>query len=79
VTEVILHFPTRSVHAAAVAQAVRLAALRLGFHPHNADFVAIIASRDFLEGRCSAARAVSDMADALNKAARHMRAKGGTA
>ncbi|TIE21024.1 hypothetical protein DI041_03875 [Stenotrophomonas maltophilia] len=76
---VILYFPTRRVRAAAVAQAVRLAALRLGFHPHNADFVAIIARRDFLQGRCSAARAISDMVEALNEAARHMRTKGGAA
>lgn len=76
---VTLHFPTRRVRAAAVAQAVRLAALRLGFHPHNADFAAIIARRDFLEGRCSAGRAVSEMVDALSTAMRMMRAQGGAA
>ncbi|MCF3547825.1 hypothetical protein GUV61_22000 [Stenotrophomonas maltophilia] len=76
---VILYFPTRRVRAAAVAEAVRLAALRLGFHPHNADFAAIIARRDFLEGRSSAARAISDMVDALSTAMRLMRAKGGAA
>lgn len=76
---VILQFPTRRVRAAAVAQAVRLAALRLGFHQHNADFAAIIARRDFLEGRCSAARAISDMVDALSTAMRMMRAQGGAA
>ncbi|WP_432592149.1 hypothetical protein [Stenotrophomonas maltophilia] len=74
---VILYFPTRRVRAAAVAEAVRLAALRLGFHPHNADFAAIIARRDFLEGRCSAARAISEMVDQLRTAMRLMRAKGG--
>ncbi len=76
---VILQLPTRRVRAAAVAQAVRLAALRLGFHPYNADFAAIIARRDFLEGRCSAARAISDMVDALSTAMRLMRAQGGAA
>lgn len=76
---VILHFPTRRVRAAAVAEAVRLAALRLGFHQHNADFAAIIARRDFLEGRCSAARAISDMVDALSTAMRMMCAQGGAA
>lgn len=76
---VILYFPTRRVRAAAVAEAVRLAALRLGFHPHNADFAAIIARRDFLEGRCSAARAISDMVDGLSTAMRLMRTQGGAA
>ncbi|SMR69320.1 MULTISPECIES: hypothetical protein [Stenotrophomonas] len=76
---VILYFPTRRVRAAAVAEAVRLAALRLGFHQHNADFAAIIARRDFLEGRCSAARAIGDMVGALSTAMRMMRAQGGAA
>lgn len=76
---VILYFPTRRVRAKAVADAVRHAALRLGYHPHNADVAAAIARKDFLSGRYSAARAVSEMVDQLGAAMRQMRAKGGAA
>ncbi|GAB2314450.1 hypothetical protein [Stenotrophomonas geniculata] len=76
---VILHFPTRRVRAIAVADAVRLAARRLGYHQHNADFAADLARRDFLSGRCSAARAVSEMVDQLRTAMRLMRVQGGAA
>ncbi|UXL30863.1 hypothetical protein [Stenotrophomonas maltophilia] len=74
---VILHFPTQRVRAKAVADAVRHAALRLEYHPHNADCAAAIARKDFLSGRYSAARAVSEMVDQLGAAMRQMRAKGG--
>ncbi|WP_414539939.1 hypothetical protein [Stenotrophomonas forensis] len=76
---VILQFPTRRVRAKAVADAVRHAALRLGYHPHNADTAAAIARTDFLSGRYSAARAVSEMVDQLGAAMRLMRAQGGVA
>ncbi|HEL4805616.1 hypothetical protein [Stenotrophomonas maltophilia] len=76
---VILQFPTRRVRAKAVADAVRHAALRLGYHQHSADFAADLARRDFLSGRCSAARAVSEMVDQLGAAMRQMRVKGGAA
>ncbi len=76
---VILQFPTRRVRAKAVADAVRHAALRLGYHPHNADTAALIARADFLSGRYSAARAVSEMVDQLGAAMRQMRAQGGFA
>ncbi|OCK46177.1 hypothetical protein BA766_15675 [Stenotrophomonas maltophilia] len=76
---VILQFPTRRVRAKAVADAVRHAAMRLGYHPHNADCAAAIARKDFLSGRYSAARAVSEMVDQLGAAMRQMRAKGGAA
>lgn len=76
---VILYFPTRRVRAKAVADAVRHAALRLGYHPHNADYAAAIARKDYLSGRYSAARAVSEMVDQLGAAMRQIRAKGGAA
>ncbi|WP_329770501.1 hypothetical protein [Stenotrophomonas maltophilia] len=76
---VILYFPTRRVRAKAVADAVRHAALRLGYHPHNADAAAAIARKDFLSGRYSAARAVGEMVDQLGAAMRQMRAQGGAA
>ncbi|WP_432593460.1 hypothetical protein [Stenotrophomonas maltophilia] len=76
---VILHFPIASLRANAVAQAVRRAARRLGYHQHNADFAADLARRDFLSGRCSAARAVSEMVDQLRTAMRLMRVQGGVA
>ncbi|WP_401742047.1 hypothetical protein [Stenotrophomonas geniculata] len=76
---VILQFPTRRVRAKAVADAVRLAARRLGYHQHNADFAANLARQDFLSGRYSGARAVSEMVDQLGAAMRQMRAKGGAA
>ncbi len=76
---VIQQFPTRRVRAKAVADAVRHAALRLGYHPHNADAAAAIARKDFISGRYSAARAVSEMVDQLGAAMRLMRAQGGVA
>lgn len=76
---VILYFPTRRVRAAAVAEAVRRAARRLGYHQHNADYAADLARRDFLSGRCSAARAIFEMVDQLRTAMRLMRAQGGAA
>ncbi|PZT05478.1 hypothetical protein [Stenotrophomonas maltophilia] len=76
---VILQFPTRRVRAKAVAEAVRLAALRLGYHQHNADFAANLARQDFLSGRYSAARVVSEMVDQLRTAMRLTRAQGGAA
>lgn len=76
---VILHFPIASLRATSVADAVRLAARRLGYHQHNADFAANLARQDFLSGRCSAARAVSEMVDHLRTAMRLMRAQGGAA
>lgn len=75
----ILYFPTRRVRAKAVADAVRHAALRLGYHTHNADAAAAIARKDFLSGRYSAARAVREMVDQLGAAMRQMRVKGGAA
>lgn len=44
---VILHFPIESLRANAVAQAVRRAARRLGYHQHNADYAADLARQDF--------------------------------
>ncbi|MEN5419026.1 hypothetical protein ABE543_06980 [Stenotrophomonas sp. TWI169] len=76
---IILQFPTQRARAKAVADAVRLAALRLGYHQHNADSAAAIARRDFVSGRYSAARAVSEMVDQLAAAMRQMRVKGGAA
>lgn len=76
---VILQFPTRRVRAKAVADAVRLAARRLGYHQHNADFAANLARQDFLSGRYSAARAVREMVDQLRTAMRLMHAQGGVA
>lgn len=76
---VILHFPTRRVRAKAVADAVRLAARRLGYHQQNADFAANLARQDFLSGRCSAARAISEMVDQLRTAMRLMHVQGGVA
>lgn len=78
-SDIILQFPTRRVRAKAVADAVRLAARRLGYHQHNADFAANLARQDFLSGRYSAARAVSEMVDQLRTAMRLTRAQGGAA
>lgn len=78
-SDVILQFPTRRVRAKAVADAVRLAARRLGYHQYNADFAANLARQDFLSGRFSAARAVSEMVDQLRTAMRLMRVKDGAA
>lgn len=74
---VILHFPTRRVRAAAIVQAVIRAANRLGYHPHNAAIAADLARRDYLSGRCSAARAISDMVRQLRAAMRQMKRTAG--
>jgi len=71
---VLLHFPYRRVRAAAVAEAVRRAAVRLGYHQHHADDAAAMARRDFLSGRRSAAAAISEMNDLLRTAMRAIRA-----
>lgn len=76
---VILHFPIASLRATSVADAVRRAARRLGYHQHNADFAANLARQDFLSGRYSAARAVSEMVDQLRTAMRLTPAQGGAA
>ncbi|MBH1392407.1 hypothetical protein I5U25_05740 [Stenotrophomonas maltophilia] len=78
-SDVILQFPTRRIRAKAIADAVRLAARRLGYHQHNADFAANLARQDFLSGRYSAGRAVSEMIDQLRTAMRLMHAQGGVA
>ncbi len=75
----VLHFPIASLRANSVADAVRLAARRLGYHQHNADFAANLARQDFLSGRYSAARAVSEMVDQLRTAMRLMHPQGGVA
>lgn len=76
---VIPQLPIASLRATSVADAVRLAARRLGYHQHNADFAANLARQDFLSGRYSAARAVGEMVDQLRTAMRLMHAQGGVA
>lgn len=76
---VILHFPIASLRATSVADAVRLAARRIGYHQHNADFAANPARQDFSSGQYSAARAVSEMVGQLRTAMRLMRARGDAA
>lgn len=57
---VILPFPRRMIRAVAVAEIVRLAALRYGYKPHHADRAASLARADFLRGD-SAAMAIGRM------------------
>ncbi len=58
---VILPFPRRMLRAVAVAELVRLAALRYGYKPHHADRAASLARADYLTGRYSAAMAIGRM------------------
>ncbi|MEN5285557.1 hypothetical protein ABE494_06360 [Stenotrophomonas lactitubi] len=71
--------PLPRLRAAAVGEVVHRVAARLGYGPADADFAAALARQDFLSGRCSAARAISDMVDALRTAMQMMRAQGGAA
>lgn len=71
--------PLTRMRAAAVVDAVHRVAVRLGYGPADAGFAAALARHDFISGRCSAARAISDMVDVLRTAMRMMRAQGGAA
>lgn len=66
----VIQFPTQRVRAKAVADGVRIAAQRMGYEQRLADRAAAIARRDFLEGRCSSAVAISNMVADLRFGAR---------
>lgn len=69
---VILPFvrPQRCENADGAFAAVNIAARRMGYAPHLAYRAARLAKREVLEGKKSAAKAVSDMTSDLKHAAR---------
>lgn len=62
--------PLARLRAAAIVEAVHREAARLGYGTADADFAAALARQDFLSGRCSAGRAISEAGDQLRTAMR---------